>query len=197
MGLTPTTQRQRDDKEVRKLGLTPLPLPPFANSGLVVGVEPEDLAGYEAEHGVLAGVAFQKELEQLAKQAGGGGQVAPAQRVVDFLAGRESAELPATSYFSGVNAARLDELLPPDIVSRLRKGLKLFGKQIRGFNSQAGLMVGFETRTSSPVRVPRDPENLQHPDLPGLFPAGEGAGYAGGIVSAALDGMRCADAVGG
>lgn len=170
---------------------------PFANSGMVVGVEPGDVAGYEGEYGVLAGVAFQKELEQIAKQAGGGGQAAPAQRVVDFLAGRESAELPATSYFPGVKAARLDELLPPDIVKRLRKGMRMFGRRIDGFCSEAGLMVGFETRTSSPVRVPRDPESLQHPDLPGLFPAGEGAGYAGGIVSAALDGMRCGEAVGG
>jgi len=169
---------------------------PFANSGMVVGVEPEDLAGYVAEFGVLAGLAFQKELEQTAKQAGGGGQVAPGQRIVDFLAGRESAELPATSYFPGVNPARLDELLPSDIVTRLKEGLRLFGKQIRGFNSVEGLMVGFETRTSSPVRVPRDEASLQHPDLPGLFQAGEGAGYAGGIVSAALDGMRCAEAAG-
>jgi uncharacterized FAD-dependent dehydrogenase len=170
---------------------------PFANSGLVVGVEPGDVAGYEPEHGVLAGVAFQKELEQLAKRAGGGGQVAPAQRIVDFLAGRDSVELPATSYFPGVRPARLDLLLPPDIVSRLKGGLHRFGRRIRGFHSDAGLMVGFETRTSSPVRVPRDPSTLQHPDLPGLFPAGEGAGYAGGIVSAALDGMRCAGAAAG
>jgi uncharacterized FAD-dependent dehydrogenase len=169
---------------------------PFANSGMVVTVEPEDTKSFQHKHGVLAGVAFQKALEHAAKQAGGGGQVAPAQRVTDFLKGKASANLPPTSYFPGIKAARIDELLPEWIVGRLRKGLKLFGEQMRGYITDECNLVGFETRTSSPVRIPRDEATLQHPDVRGLYPCGEGAGFAGGIVSAALDGMRCAEAIG-
>ncbi|MFU8847093.1 MAG: NAD(P)/FAD-dependent oxidoreductase [Opitutales bacterium] len=167
---------------------------PFANSGMVVTVEPEDTAAFSQTHGVLAGIAFQRALENAAKQHGGGGQVAPAQRLTDFLEGKPSQNLPKTSYFPGIQAARIDEILPPWIVSRLRRGLRLFGQQMRGYLSEDCNLVGFETRTSSPVRIPRDPKTLQHPELEGLFPCGEGAGYAGGIVSAALDGMRCAEA---
>ena len=166
---------------------------PFANSGLVVTVEPEDTAGFSEEHGILAGVAFQKHLERLAKEAGGGGQTAPGQRVIDFMARRDSDSLPGTSYKPGLKPARLDELLPPFIVSRMREGLKLFGKRMPGFTGEEAGLIGFETRTSSPVRIPRDPDTLQHPQVKGLFPCGEGAGFAGGIVSAALDGMRCAE----
>ncbi len=168
---------------------------PFANSGMVVTVEPEDTQPLQAEHGVLAGIAFQKQLEQVAKQAGGGGQKAPGQRVTDFLKGKASQDLPATSYFPGIHEARIDELLPEWIVSRMRRGLTLFGKQMRGYITEDCNLIGFETRTSSPVRIPRDPETLQHPEVRGLFPCAEGAGYAGGIVSAALDGIRCADAL--
>jgi uncharacterized FAD-dependent dehydrogenase len=168
---------------------------PFANSGLVVTVEPEDLADYAAGHGPLAGMAFQKELEQAASRAGGGMQKAPAQRLLDFLAGRASTELPKTSYFPGVTPARLDELLPPFIVGRMREGFREFGRTQPGYLSEEALLIGFETRTSSPVRIPRDPKTLCHPELNGLFPCGEGAGFAGGIVSAALDGRRCAEAV--
>jgi len=167
---------------------------PFANSGLVVSVEPEDTAPFQAQHGVLAGLAFQASLEHAAKREGGGGQSAPAQRAADFLRGRISRGLPDTSYFPGVRAARLDELLPDWITGRMREGLTLFGKQMRGYLDGEALLIGFETRTSSPVRIPRDAERLQHPDAPGLFPCAEGAGYAGGIVSAALDGRRCAEA---
>ena len=167
---------------------------PFANSGMVCTVEPEDLRALIAEHGVLAGIAFQKHLEQAAKQAGGGGQTAPGQRVTDFLEGTLSTDLPETSYFPGIRPARLDELLPAWITSRMREGLRLFGRQMRGYVSRDALLIGFETRTSSPVRIPRDPATLEHPQVAGLFPCGEGAGYAGGIVSAALDGMRVADA---
>lgn len=167
---------------------------PFANSGMVVTVEPEDTAPFQTEHGVLAGIAFQKALEQAAKQHGGGGQVAPGQRVTDFLAGKASANLPKTSYFPGITPARIDELLPDWIVNRLRRGLDIFGKQMRGYVTEDCNLIGFETRTSSPVRIPRDQNTLQHPDIPGLYPCGEGAGFAGGIVSAALDGMRCAEA---
>lgn len=167
---------------------------PFANSGLVVTVEPEDTAPWVAEHGILAGLAAQKALEQAAKQAGGGGQRAPGQRVPDFLAAQPSSDLPATSYFPGLHPARIDQLLPPAIAWRMREGLQLFGRQMPGYTQHDAVLIGFETRTSSPVRIPRDPLSLQHPESPGLYPCGEGAGFAGGIVSAALDGMRCAEA---
>ena len=168
---------------------------PFANSGMVVTVEPEDVKRFEKEHGILAGIAYQKEMERTAKTAGGGGQIAPGQRVADFLAGKISADLPEMSYFPGANCAPLHDLLPPGIYGRMREGLRLFGRQIRGYDSREGLLLGFETRTSSPLRVPRRDDTLEHPEIEGLFPCGEGAGYAGGIVSAALDGMRVAEAV--
>lgn len=168
---------------------------PFANSGMVSTVEPEDLKPLIKEHGILAGLVFQKELERTAKQAGGGGQVAPGQRVTDYLAGKISATLPATSYFPGIKSAPLHDLLPQWITSRMREGLRLFGRQIHGYISDEALLLGFETRTSSPVRIPRRDDTLEHPQIRGLFPCGEGAGYAGGIVSAAMDGLRIADAV--
>ncbi|MDP4610561.1 MAG: hypothetical protein NWT02_05185 [Opitutales bacterium] len=167
---------------------------PFANSGMVVTVEPEDTEPFIKEHGVLAGIAFQKALEVAAKQAGGGGQVAPGQRVTDFLTGKTSQDLPKTSYFPGITSSRIDEILPEWIVSRMRRGLTMFGQQMRGYITEECNLIGFETRTSSPVRIPRDSETLQHPEVKGLFPCGEGAGFAGGIVSAALDGIRCAEA---
>lgn len=167
---------------------------PYANSGMIVTVEPEDLRDWEKQHGALAGVAFQKSLEQAAKRAGGGGQVAPAQRVADYLAGKVSATLPETSYFPGIRSAPLHEMLPAWITSRMVEGLRLFGRQLPGYVSARALLLGFETRTSSPVRVPRLDGSLEHPQVAGLYPCGEGAGYAGGIVSAALDGMRVAEA---
>lgn len=168
---------------------------PFANSGMIVTVEPEDTQPFAKEHGILSGIAYQKSLEIAAKHAGGGGQKAPGQRVKDFLSGKISSTLPPMSYFPGATAAPLHEILPPGIVRRMRTGLALFGRQIRGYTSEEGLLLGFETRTSSPVRIPRDPKTLQHPQISGLFPCGEGAGYAGGIVSAALDGWNVADAL--
>ena len=162
---------------------------PFANSGMVVGVEPEDVKGKD----VLEGLRFQKHIEQLAKKSGGGGQVAPGQRVADFLENKVSKDLPKTSYFPGLNSVRLDQVLPASISTRLAGGLRKFGKMIRGYSGSDALLIGFETRTSSPVRIPRG-DDLQHPDIKNLYPCGEGAGYAGGIVSAALDGRRCADA---
>lgn len=167
---------------------------PFANSGMVSTVEPEDVKHLVREHGVLAGIVFQKELERAAKRAGGGGQVAPGQRAIDFLSGKISSSLPETSYFPGMKSAPLHEILPQGITSRMREGFKLFGRQMRGYMSEEALLLGFETRTSSPVRIPRLDDTLEHPEITGLFPCGEGAGYAGGIVSAALDGMRVADA---
>ncbi|MDQ8194140.1 FAD-binding protein [Coraliomargarita sp. SDUM461004] len=168
---------------------------PFANSGMVVTVEPEDTAAQRPEHGVLAGIAFQKSLEQAAKQFGGGGQIAPGQRVTDFLKGANSTNLPETSYFPGITPARIDQILPEWITLRMRRGLDIFGKQMRGYITDECNLIGFETRTSSPVRIPRDAASLQHPEVTGLYPCGEGAGFAGGIVSAALDGIRCAEAV--
>jgi uncharacterized FAD-dependent dehydrogenase len=168
---------------------------PFANSGMVVTVEPEDTAHFENEHGPLAGIIYQQTIEHAAKQAGGGGQVAPAQRVTDFLKGIVSSTLPETSYFPGTQSADLTQLMPDEITRRLKQGLTLFGKQMPGYITEAAILLGFETRTSSPVRIPRDPDTLEHPMVKGLYPCGEGAGYAGGIVSAALDGLRCAQAI--
>lgn len=168
---------------------------PFANSGFVVTVEPEDTINYQRSHGILAGIAFQKELETGAKSMGGGGQTAPSQTVKDFLTGQASSMEPLpTSYFPGLKTARLDQLLPHGITERMREGLRLFGRRMKGFDGNQAQMIGVETRTSSPVRIPRDPKSLQHTEIKQLFPCGEGAGYAGGIVSAALDGIRCADA---
>ena len=170
---------------------------PFANSGLIVSVELEDLKLYE-KHGALAGVAFQRDLETRAFEAGGNsamlGQVAPAQRLTDFLANRTSSTLPKTSYQPGIASAPLHQVLPTHFASRLQEGLAQFGQQMRGYVTQDAVLVGVETRTSSPLRVPRDDQTLQHPEIGGLFPCGEGAGYAGGIVSAAIDGARCAQA---
>ena len=168
---------------------------PFSNSGFVVTVEPEDTDAFLREHGALSGIAYQKALEVATSQAGGGMMRAPAQRVQDFLAGRVSASLPVTSYHPGITPWDLNALLPPSVCTRMREGLVFFDRKLRGFAGEDALLIGCETRTSSPVRIPRDAATLQHPQLAGLFPCGEGAGFAGGIVSAALDGRRCAEAV--
>jgi uncharacterized FAD-dependent dehydrogenase len=160
-----------------------------------VTVEPEDTDSFAKEHGILSGIAYQKALEVAAKQAGGGGQVAPGQRVADFLANKISADLPKTSYFPGGKSSPLHEILPQGIVRRMQTGLKLFDRKIRGYAGKEALLLGFETRTSSPVRIPRRDDTLEHPEVHGLYPCGEGAGYAGGIVCAALDGMRVAEAL--
>jgi hypothetical protein len=169
---------------------------PFANSGLVTTIEPEDIAKLIPEHGIMAGIAFQEQIERSAKSAGGNkilGQVAPAQRAADYLSGKISSDLPETSYFPGLNSAPLHELLPKQVTYRIRSGLKLFNRQIVNYASSEALLLGFETRTSSPLRIPRDAETLEHPEISGFYPCGEGAGYAGGIVSAALDGLRVAN----
>ena len=169
---------------------------PFANSGMVVSVEPEDLSSYEKEHGTLAGMYFQEELERKAHgSADRMPQVAPGQRVTDFLARRDSEQLPGTSYHRGIEPDRLDLLFGSGITDRLSEGLTRFGNKMRGYITEEAVLVGVETRTSSPVRIPRDPQTLRHPDVSNLLPCGEGAGYAGGIVSAALDGIRCAEAM--
>ena len=168
---------------------------PYANSGLVTEVRLSDFAHLEPHWGPLAGLKFQEELEQLARREGGDGQVAPAQRVADFVAGRPSRTLPATSYIPGLTPSRLDRWMPSFMAEGLRMGLSTFGRKLRGFVTNEAIVAGVESRTSTPVRIPRDPETLMHPDIEGLFPTGEGAGYAGGIISAGLDGERIAEAV--
>ncbi len=165
---------------------------PFANSGLVVSVKEEDWLKY-SEYGFFAALEFQKEVERAAYFYGGGKQVAPAQRVTDFVNGKISSSLPSTSYKPGIISAPLHKILPQSIVEGLKKSLPLFGKKMRGFYTEEAIMLAPESRTSSPVKVPRNSETLQHIDCENLFPAGEGAGYAGGIISAAMDGEKVAE----
>lgn len=170
---------------------------PFANSGLVVSVELEDYATLGLTD-ALAGVELQTRLERTAFQAGGGKLVAPAQRVTDFLAKRSSSTLPKSSYIPGISAANIAEVVDAGglpIADRLRRALRDFDKKLRGYVSEEAILIGVETRTSSPVRVPRDSETLEAPGISGLYPTGEGAGYAGGIVSAAVDGIRVAEKI--
>lgn len=166
---------------------------PFANSGMVVQVNLEDIPG--SGKGPLAALEFQQQIERTAFQAGGGNLKAPAQRMVDFVKGRISADLPANSYVPGTSSANLTEVLPSFISSKLQAALPLFDKKMKGYYTNEALLVGVESRTSSPVRIPRLPDTLQHPELRNLYPCGEGAGYAGGIMSAAIDGRQVADAI--
>ncbi|TCN65701.1 NAD(P)/FAD-dependent oxidoreductase [Acetobacteroides hydrogenigenes] len=166
----------------------------FANSGIVVETRIEDAAAY-AKHGVLAGLYMQMELESLAFKNGGNGVVAPAQRLADFVQGKISQDLPLTSYHPGVQSSPMHQWLPGFFSKRLQEGFKTFNGKMRGFLTNEALILGVESRTSSPVRIPRDSNTLQHPQIEGLFPCAEGAGYAGGIVSAAIDGERVADKV--
>lgn len=172
---------------------------PFANSGMVVEVGEKDLHGFfkgdKEAHGPLSGMYFQQAIEQKAYTAGGGQFVAPAQRMHDFVEGRHSASLPPCSYVPGVLSTDLRQVLPAFIHERLRDGFKIFGRKMRGYLSNEAIVVATESRTSSPVRVPRDPATMQHPQVINLYPAGEGAGYAGGIVSAAMDGEKVADTI--
>lgn len=167
---------------------------PFANSGLVVSINETDWKNF-IEHKELAGLEFQKSVEKIAFESGGGTQRAPAQRITDFVKGKISDSLPKTSYIPGTISTPLNELLPPVIVNGLKNGLIEFGKKMRGYLTDEAQILAAETRTSSPIRIPRDKETFMHIQLHGLFPCGEGAGYAGGIVSAAIDGENCADAV--
>ncbi|MEF2791673.1 MAG: FAD-binding protein, partial [Alistipes dispar] len=154
-----------------------------------------DFEYLRSEWGELAGLKFQQRFEQAARREGGEHQIAPAQRVSDFVAGRASGSLPATSYIPGIVPSRLDRWMPEFIARALRQGISTFGRRMRGYLTDEAVVVGVESRTSTPVRIPRDPATLMHPAVGGLFPAGEGAGYAGGIISAALDGERIAEAV--
>ncbi|MPR36749.1 NAD(P)/FAD-dependent oxidoreductase [Salmonirosea aquatica] len=164
----------------------------FANSGIVVATQPADTKQYR-EFGPLAGLHFQREVEQRACQMAGNTQTAPAQRVNDFLSKKISSSLNDTSYQPGLLAADFFSVLPETIVHPLQKGLQEFGQKMKGYTTQEAQLIGVESRTSSPVRIPRDPHLCEHPSLKRLFPCGEGAGYAGGIMSAAMDGERCAE----
>lgn len=166
----------------------------FANSGMVVEIKTEDYVKFEA-FGDFAGIEFQKQLEHEAWINGGRTQRAPAQRLTDFVSGKVSGSLPKVSYFPGVTSSPLHEWLPAAIGNRLREGFKLFGGIMKGFLTSDAVVLGVESRTSSPLRIPRDPEKLHHIKLEGLYPCGEGSGYAGGIVSSAVDGVRAAEAI--
>jgi uncharacterized FAD-dependent dehydrogenase len=166
----------------------------FANSGIVVAVEAEDFKSY-SKYGPLAGMYFQKEIEQHACAVAGRTQTAPAQRLSDFVEKKTSSSLLETSYQPGLASVDLREILPPFISDSLRQGFLNFGDKMKGYLTNEAQIVGVESRTSSPVRIPRDKETLEHIQIKNFFPCGEGAGYAGGIVSAAMDGERCAEAV--
>ncbi|RYF18495.1 MULTISPECIES: NAD(P)/FAD-dependent oxidoreductase [Pedobacter] len=164
---------------------------PFANSGTVVQVTLDDVLGYDP----LRMLNFQSEIEKLAFEAGGGNLVAPAQRMIDFVNNKLSIDLPKNSYLPGTKSVMLDNILPEFVSNSLKAALPLFGKKIKGYYTNEAILVGVESRTSSPVRIPRDKETFQHPQIKGLYPCAEGAGYAGGIVSAAIDGINCANAI--
>jgi hypothetical protein len=166
----------------------------YANSGIVAAIELEDLQAF-ASFGPLAGLEFQKEIEQKACQMAGGNQTAPAQRLVDFTQNRVSNSLNPTSYQPGLASLDMREVLPESLHQRLRDGFKGFGKKMKGYLTNEAQLVGIESRTSSPVRIPRDKDTFEHIQIKGLYPCGEGAGYAGGIVSAAMDGEKCADSL--
>ncbi len=167
---------------------------PYANSGMVVELQVQDFADFK-EYGELAGLNFQENLEALAFANGGQNQVAPAQRISDFVRNKISGSLPQSSYLPGLVSSPMHFWMPSIISKRLQEGLKFFDRQMHGFASSEGMIVGVESRSSSPVRIPRNPETLSHIRIENLYPCGEGAGYAGGIVSSAIDGMNCAEAI--
>ena len=175
---------------------------PFANSGIVVEIQNQDLLDYkdydEKKNGIpssLLGMYFQQSIERKAYNAGSGNFVAPAQRMVDFCTNKISASLPECSYVPGVNSADLRSVLPLFIYTSLQKAFKVFGEKRKGYFTNEAIVVATESRTSSPVKIPRHADNLQHPQIENFYPCGEGAGYAGGIVSAAMDGEKVASAI--
>lgn len=169
---------------------------PFANSGIVVSLEEQDWKAFNS-YGPLAAMKFQADIEKKAFQAVNSteGQKAPAQRLLDFINGKESKDLPPCSYFPGIIPARLDLLLPTFLAKRLQKAFVQFGQSMKGYLTNEAVVVGVESRTSSPVQIPRNRENFTHTEILNLYPCGEGAGYAGGIVSAAIDGIKVARAM--
>jgi len=167
---------------------------PWANSGTVVTVDEKDFAKYRFT-GPLAAMRYQQMVERACFKAGGGKLQAPAQRMADFIEGRLSPTLPDCSYHPGIVSCSLQDVLPKEITKALKPGLQEFGKKMKGYLTNEAVLVATESRTSSPVRIPRDKDTLQHIQIKGLFPCAEGAGYAGGIVSAAIDGEKCAEGV--
>jgi uncharacterized FAD-dependent dehydrogenase len=168
---------------------------PFANSGMVTAVELADIPEFQ-KYGAFAAMEFQKSVEQTMFQSGDGTQKAPAQRMTDFVKGRLSNSLNSTSYIPGLHSQKMNELLPPFIANRLQEGMINFGQKLKGYYTENANIIGIESRTSSPIRIPRNKETFMHEDVLGLFPCGEGAGYAGGILSAAMDGQNVAKAIG-
>ena len=166
----------------------------YANSGVVVEVKEEDLAPFQ-QHGSLAGLHYQMSIEKMACEVGQNLQIAPAQRMNDFVNNKISANLNSTSYQPGIISTPLHELLPEAITHSLQEGLKSFNNKMKGYLTNEANILGVESRTSSPVSIPRDSETLQHTQIKNLYPCGEGAGYAGGIISAAIDGERCAQTI--
>ncbi|MFP5471911.1 MAG: NAD(P)/FAD-dependent oxidoreductase, partial [Bacteroidia bacterium] len=167
---------------------------PYSNSGIVTEVRLTDIPEFQ-KHVALAGLEFQKQVEHKCWEAAGKTQKVPAQRMIDFIDNKKSETLPETSYQPGLTSVNLNDILPKFITSSLRKGLQDFGKKMNGYLTNEAVLHAPESRTSSPVRIPRDKETLQHISIKGLYPCGEGAGYAGGIVSAAIDGIKCVDAI--
>lgn len=176
---------------------------PFANSGMVVSVDEKDAYNYfkkqnsklEIRNSNLLLMHFQQAIERKAFEAGGGKFVAPAQRMVDFSDGKHSASLPDCSYLPGIASADLSTVLPDFIYKNLQEGFKVFGNKMKGYYTNDAVVVATESRTSSPVRIPRNAETLEHPQIKNLYPCAEGAGYAGGIVSAAMDGEKVANVI--
>ena len=175
---------------------------PFANSGMVVQIDLETAHSFLAQQGNKMDIThpllllnFQQWVEQKAHKIGGGLQVAPAARMIDFCSNKLSDHLPDASYLPGLHSAPLQEVLPPFVLTTLQEGFKTFGKKMKGYYSNDAVVVATESRTSSPVRIPRDTTTFQHPQLKNLYPCGEGAGYAGGIMSAAMDGQKLAEAI--
>lgn len=167
---------------------------PYANSGIVTEVRWEDIKEFH-HFGALAGMEFQRSVEHSCWIAAGSTQKVPAQRMIDFIANKPSSTLPNSSYFPGLVPVNLNDLLPKFIAKALKEGLDNFGKKMKGYLTNEAVLHAPESRTSSPVRIPRDTETFEHTEIKGLYPCGEGAGYAGGIVSAAIDGLRIVEAV--
>ncbi len=167
---------------------------PYANSGIVVSVAPTDLPNYKKDDPFVC-LDFQKMVEKRCWEAGGRTQMVPAQRMIDFVEGRISTDFPKTSYQPGIVSADLNEVLPPLLSKKLKKAFVLFGKKMKGYYTNDAVLHAPESRTSSTISIPRDPVTLEHIEISGLYPCGEGAGYAGGIISAAIDGINCVDAI--
>jgi len=167
---------------------------PFSNSGIVTEVRWSDISDFH-HYGALAGVYFQKSIEEKSWKMGGQGQKVPAQRMVDFVEGIKSKDLPKTSYYPGITSVQLADVLPQFVTKALREGFKAFKTKMKEYYTNEAVLHAVESRTSSPVRIPRDKESFEHISVKGLYPIGEGAGYAGGIVSAAIDGQRCIEAI--